>query len=84
MSFPLLAASIALVFGGLPALAGAKSSLPPATPKRPPNIILMVADDLGYGDLSCYGATRIATPHIDALAREGVRFTDAHLSLIHI
>ncbi len=78
MSFPLLAASIALVFGGLPTLAETKSSLPPATPKRPPNIILMVADDLGYGDLSCYGATRIATPHIDALAREGVRFTDAH------
>lgn len=43
-----------------------------------PNIILMVADDLGYGDLSCYGATQIATPHIDSLAKRGVRFTDAH------
>jgi len=48
----------------------------PAAPK--PNIILMVADDLGYRDLGCYGATKIATPRIDSLAREGVRFTDAH------
>jgi len=45
---------------------------------RQPNIILMVADDLGYNDLSCYGATKIATPRIDALAGQGVRFTDAH------
>lgn len=42
----------------------------------PPNIILIVADDLGYGDLGCYGATNIATPRLDALAREGLRFTD--------
>ena len=44
----------------------------------PPNIILINADDLGYGDLGCYGATKIQTPHIDRLAREGRRFTDAH------
>lgn len=43
-----------------------------------PNIILMCADDLGYGDLSCYGATKIATPRMDSLAKDGVRFTDAH------
>ena len=43
-----------------------------------PNVILMVADDLGYQDLSCYGATKLATPRIDSLARDGVRFTDAH------
>ena len=43
-----------------------------------PNLLLMVADDLGYQDLSCYGAAKIATPRIDSLAREGVRFTDAH------
>jgi len=44
----------------------------------PPNIILMLADDLGYGDLSCYGATKIKTPNIDRLASQGVRFSDAH------
>src|SRR5210317_2299839 len=43
-----------------------------------PNIILINADDLGYGDLSCYGATRLQTPNIDRLAKEGRRFTDAH------
>lgn len=43
-----------------------------------PNILFMVADDLGYRDLGCYGATKIATPRIDSLAREGSRFTDAH------
>src|SRR6476661_5347359 len=43
---------------------------------RPPNIVLIVADDLGYGDLGCYGATDIATPRLDAMAREGLRLTD--------
>ena len=43
-----------------------------------PNIILIYADDLGYGDLSCYGATKIQTPNIDALAKSGIRFTNAH------
>lgn len=48
-----------------------------ALPQRP-NVIFIVADDLGYGDLSCYGMTRIQTPNTDALARGGLRFTDAH------
>lgn len=43
-----------------------------------PNVVLIMADDLGFGDLGCYGATKIATPHCDRLAREGRRFTDAH------
>src|SRR5688572_20322891 len=46
--------------------------------ERRPNIVLIYADDLGYGDLSCYGAKRIQTPNIDRLAREGLRFTDGH------
>jgi arylsulfatase A-like enzyme len=40
--------------------------------------VLIFADDLGYGDLSCYGATKLKTPNIDKLAAEGRRFTDAH------
>jgi uncharacterized sulfatase len=40
-----------------------------------PNVLLIMADDLGYGDLSCYGSTRIKTPHLDSLARQGMRFT---------
>lgn len=43
-----------------------------------PNIVFILADDVGYGDLGCYGATKIKTPHLDRLAREGTRFTDAH------
>ena len=43
-----------------------------------PNVIFIYADDLGYGDLSSYGATKIATPHLDKLASQGVRFTNAH------
>ncbi|MBK8516124.1 MAG: arylsulfatase [Saprospiraceae bacterium] len=43
-----------------------------------PNIILIVADDLGYGDLSSYGATKIKTPNIDALANQGVKFNNAY------
>lgn len=43
-----------------------------------PNIILIMADDLGYGDISCYGSTKISTPNIDSLARGGMKFTDYH------
>ena len=45
-----------------------------------PNIIVIIADDLGYGDLSCYGAKAVQTPAIDQLAREGVRFTSGYCS----
>ncbi len=44
----------------------------------PPNVVVIFADDLGYGDTSCYGATKVSTPNIDRLASEGRRFTDAH------
>jgi len=43
-----------------------------------PNILLIIADDLGYGDVSAYGNTHINTPNIDRLAKEGVSFTDGH------
>lgn len=46
--------------------------------QQTPNVIYIYADDLGYGDLGCYGATKIKTPNIDRLAAQGVRFTNAH------
>ena len=45
-----------------------------------PNIVYIMADDMGYGDLSCFGATKIQTPNMDRIAAEGIRFTDAHSS----
>lgn len=45
-----------------------------------PNVVVVLADDLGWGDLSCYGAERINTPNLDSLAQCGVRFTDSHAS----
>ncbi len=61
--------SLALVLAGL--------SLSFAVDARP-NIVLIYADDLGYGDVGCYGATAVRTPNIDQIANEGLRFTDAH------
>ena len=55
----------------------------PITPIRaddPPNIVVIMADDLGWGDLSCYGATSLETPNIDRLAAEGLRFTSGYCS----
>ena len=46
-----------------------------AEPPRPPSIVFILADDLGYGDLGCYGQKRIKTPNLDRLAAEGMRFT---------
>lgn len=46
--------------------------------EQKPNIVLIYADDLGYGDISCYGAHRVTTPNIDRLAKEGIRFTEAY------
>ena len=69
---PLCLALIALAgVAGLPRPGAARG-------KRPPNIVFIMADDLGYGHLGCYGQTKIRTPHIDRLAREGMRFTDAY------
>jgi arylsulfatase A-like enzyme len=46
--------------------------------ERPPNIVIILSDDIGYGDVGCYGATKVRTPNIDRLATQGMRFTDAH------
>lgn len=74
-----------LKIAGLAAASSGISSLLPGctgigqsdtTEAQPPNIIFILADDLGYGDLGCYGQKRIKTPNIDTMAAEGMRFTD--------
>lgn len=70
---PMVAVSSVTAVAHRPPLSPAE----PSVPSRP-NVVFIYADDLGYGDLSCYGATRVQTPHVDALARSGIRFTDAH------
>ncbi|QDT39928.1 arylsulfatase [Stratiformator vulcanicus] len=57
-------------------LAVAAFALPASAADRPPNVIFMMADDLGYGDLGCYGNEKIRTPHLDRMAGRGMRFTD--------
>ena len=62
-------------------LLASPAALPAAEPVKPPtkpNIIIILADDLGDGDLGCYGATKIKTPNIDRLATDGVRFTQGY------
>lgn len=52
------------------------SGTTPEGPDRPPNLVFVLADDLGWGEVGCYGQTKIRTPRLDALAAEGMRFTD--------
>ena len=56
----------------------AVAEIPPSTR---PNVVILLADDLGYGDLACYGNPEARTPNLDRLAGEGVRFTDGYASL---
>ncbi|HUR60439.1 MAG TPA: arylsulfatase, partial [Opitutaceae bacterium] len=71
MKSRLLSCALALVAGSLPA----------ATATRPPNIVILYADDMGWGDVSAQNPeSKIPTPNIDRLARDGTRFTDAHSS----
>ena len=62
-------------------LSGLVLALPAVTPvAAPPNVVLILADDLGYGDVGAFGARLIETPHIDRLARDGIRLTDFYAS----
>lgn len=67
-----------LFLAALPAVALSACGERPQQPQARPNIIFIYADDLGIGDLSCYGATRVATPNIDRLAAAGQRFANAY------
>jgi arylsulfatase A-like enzyme len=69
------------VKAALSAILAAFAFVPPVLPQAPParpNILLIYIDDLGWGDVGCYGATAVRTPNVDRLAREGLRFTDGH------
>ena len=63
---------------GAAAIVGTSSLEVLAAEKRSPNIVIIYADDLGYGDVSCYGATKFKTENIDMLASEGLKFVNAH------
>lgn len=74
-SITALSASIACLtfFVGSTALAQEK-------PKRPPNVIIVYVDDMGYGDLGCFGNKKIKTPNLDKMAKQGTRFTSFYVS----
>ena len=74
MRLPVLALAAVATVGMMTLCADARAQ------RRPPNIVVIVADDMGYGDVGAYGGTDIPTPNIDALARAGTRFTDAYVS----
>jgi arylsulfatase B len=57
-------------------LAGLAATAAAQQPQRRPNVVLLLADDLGYGESGCQGNPEIPTPHIDSIARHGVRYTN--------
>jgi arylsulfatase A-like enzyme len=71
--------TVALAMSTLAAL----GSVAPSAQNRPPNIVMIVGDDMGYADIGVHGSKDIPTPNIDALARGGVRFTDAYVTGPH-
>ena len=56
------------------------ADITPAADSRPPNVVIIFADDLGYADLGCFGGTHVKTPHLDRMASEGRRFTDFYVA----
>lgn len=70
---PYLPSTVLLIGCGSPSKQEAKNDQ-----LQKPNVIYLIADDLGIGDLSCYGATKVSTPNIDRLAGQGMQFTNAY------
>jgi arylsulfatase A-like enzyme len=73
---------LVLFFGLIAMWPGSDGALATEEPssERPPNVVIVFADDLGYGDLGCYGAKGYQTPNLDRMAAEGVRFTDFYVA----
>ena len=67
--------SLSILLGGLALSVGTVQA---RNANGRPNILYIMCDDMGYGDLGCYGQPYIQTPHIDRLAHEGMRFTQAY------
>lgn len=67
-----------LAFGVMTSAWGGRQALGASQPGRKPNILFILADDLGYGDLGCYGQKQIQTPNLDRFASEGTRFTHCY------
>jgi len=74
----LIVCSVINIHGQIPPVSVLDQMKPKTAKSKLPNIVLIYADDLGYGDLSCYGASKVSTPNIDRLAKEGRLFTDGH------
>ena len=67
-----------LILTGAAALAAGSCTQPDKPAAQQPNVVFILADDLGWGDLSCYGQQRFETPNIDRIAAEGMRFTQCY------
>ncbi|MDE7388204.1 MAG: sulfatase-like hydrolase/transferase [Muribaculaceae bacterium] len=73
-----IAFSVLSALTALPAFQAQAADSGKSDVQKRPNVILLVADDLGYGDMECYGAKNIETPNVNRLASEGIRFTNCH------
>jgi hypothetical protein len=65
-------------------MAGAAFADAKGAAKKKPNFVVILADDLGYGDLGCYGHPTMRTPNLDRMAAEGQRYTSAYVALVYL